>query len=486
MARSRTAVATLVALVAVFATSVGAHANPVAPGPKARVSPGAEATAPAATEDQQPALAKEGPKHEAPKRRRRAKAKRRGGVNPCMTPDPGWGVYDRWTRNISMGQMMAPHSGGITPSGAFDLIVHFHGHYPIRKEFVKSANGVVLVAIDLGIGSGAYSGPFASPNTFTNLIKSVEAEMARRHGRKKARVRRLGLSSWSAGYGAIAQILEQPAGKKVDTLILLDSVYGSYADASKKTLVKASLEPFVKFARQAARGTKFMFHSYSSIIPPGYASTGEVGRYIIGRLGGKVRRAKRNDVLGLTMFERYDRGNYHVRGYRGDDKPDHCAHLGLIKDVLKVHVKRRWKSPRGRAGKSASAVARKANTRKGGTVHVVASGDHLGGIARRYGTTVSALRKANNLEINGRPIQPGQELTIPKGAKKTPKARAKNKKKKKKKRKAGGKIHVVADGQSLGRIARRYHVTVAEIVDANDIDRRKPIRPGQELVIPTP
>jgi hypothetical protein len=51
--------------------------------------------------------------------------------------------------------------------------------------------------------------------------------------------------------------------------------------------------------------------------------------------------------MGLDLISRYSRGNFHVRGYNGNDKMDHCAHIGLYRDVLKVHVKRRWNSPRG-------------------------------------------------------------------------------------------------------------------------------------------
>lgn len=274
--------------------------------------------------------------------------KRRGDINPCMTPDPGWGVYDTWSREPSMGQMIMPHKGGITKSGGFDLIVHFHGHEAIRKEFVKSAKGQVLVGIDLGIGSGVYASSFAVPGTFERLIASVEAAVAKKTGNKKAHVRKLALSSWSAGYGAVEQILRQPAGKKVDALVLLDSLHAGYADEQARSLKVAPIQPFIDFARRAAAGKTFMFMSHSSITPPGYASTTETADFIIQELKGKPKRSKRKDVLGLDMIERYDRGNFHVRGYTGDDKPDHCAHIGLIADVVRVHLAPRWKTPRGR------------------------------------------------------------------------------------------------------------------------------------------
>jgi hypothetical protein len=278
-----------------------------------------------------------------------AAKKRRGGINPCMTPDPGFGIYEHWNGSgMSMGQILLPHQGGISKSGQFDVVIHFHGHEPVRKEFVKTAKGIVLVGIDLGIGSGAYQAPFSNPSTFTNLLASIEAAVARHAGRPRAKIRKLALSSWSAGYGAIEQILRQPAAKKVDALILLDSVHAGYTDEQAHALKTQQLTPFVEFARRAARKQTLMFLSHSSIIPPGYASTTEVADYMTRKLGGKLRKANRKDVLGLDMIDRFDRGNFHVRGYTGDDKPDHCAHIGLMADVVRYHLAPRWKSPRGR------------------------------------------------------------------------------------------------------------------------------------------
>jgi hypothetical protein len=305
------------------------------PGPTDGSTTTAQAPAPAAQEAAAPK-----PKKSAPAK------KRRGGIHPCMTPDPGWGLYDQWSSAPSIGQMISPRKGGITKTGAFDLIVHFHGHEPIRKEFVKTAKGSVLVGIDLGIGSGAYSAGFASPQAFTQLISGVEAAIAKKTGNKNAHVRKIALSAWSAGYGAIEQILRQPAGKRVDAVILLDSLHTGYVDEKAKTLKTLMLDPFIDFAKRAAKKQTFMFMSHSSIIPPGYASTTEVATHVIGELHGKPKKAKRADVLGLDLIRRYDKGDFHVRGYTGDDKPDHCAHIGLMADIVRVHLEPRWKTPK--------------------------------------------------------------------------------------------------------------------------------------------
>ena len=98
-----------------------------------------------------------------------------------------------------MGQFIMPLHGGVTSKGDFDLMIHFHGHEAVRKEWVQVMDGAVLVGIDLGIGSGAYETAFQAPDVFPRLIESVERAVAKKTGKKSAHVRKLGLSAWSAG-----------------------------------------------------------------------------------------------------------------------------------------------------------------------------------------------------------------------------------------------------------------------------------------------
>jgi hypothetical protein len=271
------------------------------------------------------------------------------GINPCNSPDPGFGIYSHWDRGPSMGQMIAPEKGGLAQSGEFDVMFHFHGHEPARKEWVKVMDGAVLVGIDLGLGSGPYEQAFNVPGAFDALLKSVEQTMQKRTGVANARARRVGLSAWSAGYGAVQNILAQPAAKKrVDSVVLLDGLHCGYAKGSINEL---QIKPFIDFAELAAGGQKFMLVSHSSIIPPGYASTTETANFLIFKVGGKAQpaRPRDSDPMGLELISRFSKGNFHVRGFSGNDKMDHCAHLGFYRDVLSVYIKPRWNSPRGYA-----------------------------------------------------------------------------------------------------------------------------------------
>ena len=269
-------------------------------------------------------------------------------VNPCNTPDPGFGLYDKW-QPVSMGQMLPPKHGGVSADGGFDVVMHFHGHEPARKEFVKAARGPVLVGIDLGIGSGPYEQAFAAPDALPRLLASVEDGMKKHSGNAKAHVRKLALMSWSAGYGAISAILRHPSASKADAIVLLDSLHTGYLPGKAHELDPVRIAPFLARARAAAKGTGLFYLSHSSIVPPGYASTTEVATWLLGQLGSKEKKARRSDVLGLSLVGRYDRGNLHVRGYEGEDKPDHCAHLGLLADVVRVYLGPRWHSPPARA-----------------------------------------------------------------------------------------------------------------------------------------
>lgn len=278
----------------------------------------------------------------------------RGGVNPCDTKDPGFGLYDKWSRGIDMGQLIMPSDKRFARGGRFDVMFHFHGHEAARKEWITVMDGAVLVGIDLGLGSGPYETAFDAPDAFKRLVESVQRAVEKKTG-KPARARRVGLSAWSAGYGAVQKILGQAYGRDhVDSVILLDGLHCGYMGQAINGL---QIQAFTEFAKQAAASKKLMFVSHSSIIPPGYASTTETANYLVHEVGGTPKASSGAGPLGLDLISRYSRGNFHVRGFSGNDKMDHCAQLGLYSDVLKIHVKPRWNTPRVAAPVAPAAAA---------------------------------------------------------------------------------------------------------------------------------
>ncbi len=115
--------------------------------------------------------------------------------------------------------------------------------------------------------------------------------------------------------------------------------------------------------------------------------------------------------------------------------------------------------------------------RVGWIYHTVSPGESLIGIARRYGTTVAALRASNRLR--GSTIHPGDRLRIVTAGEPTGRAVG---------REDGspshrGVTHTVTNGDTLWSLARRYGVTVAQLVRWNAIATGTPLVPGQKLVV---
>ncbi len=128
------------------------------------------------------------------------------------------------------------------------------------------------------------------------------------------------------------------------------------------------------------------------------------------------------------------------------------------------------------AGASSSDIA--------GPTHTVKSGETLGQIARTHGTTVNTLKRMNKLTSDM--LRPGKVLLLPEGSVSVMDAPASARASSTPAAARGGAAvtHAVKAGETLGSIARRYGISVGELVTTNSIQDPAKIRPGQELVIP--
>jgi murein DD-endopeptidase MepM/ murein hydrolase activator NlpD len=118
-----------------------------------------------------------------------------------------------------------------------------------------------------------------------------------------------------------------------------------------------------------------------------------------------------------------------------------------------------------------------------GTV-TVAPGDTVESIGRRHGVPASAIIQANHLAAP-KAIQPGQQLVIPRSSR-LPAAIVPPKSAPASTVAAAGNsgVHVVASGDTLSKISRRYGKALADVAKANNIQPHAKLNIGDRIVIP--
>jgi membrane-bound lytic murein transglycosylase D len=112
--------------------------------------------------------------------------------------------------------------------------------------------------------------------------------------------------------------------------------------------------------------------------------------------------------------------------------------------------------------------------------HIVRKGETLGGIANRYGVSVSSLKSANRLSAKGT-IRAGQKLTI---RRTSTAARSTASNGKASSATSAARTHVVRSGDTVGGIAERYGVSQAALIRTNGLGSRGKIKVGQKLRLP--
>lgn len=262
-------------------------------------------------------------------------AAERNGVEPCATQPFDPSGFEDW-QPLSRGHVTRPVGYELDATGGFELVMHLNGDQPVLRELVASGQRFVLYTFTLP-PTESYATLFADRQLFPSLLHEIEQQLSERAG-KPAHHRRLALSAWSAGFTGVRTILTQPAAESVDAVLLID---GLHAPRGDRQPFEAQLEPFARYAARAANGERLFLVSHSSIDPPDFASTTECAHYLIHRLGDEPRPVRREDPLGLELVEYFTRGEFHVRGYSGNDKADHCAQLGVLRGAF-VALGRHW------------------------------------------------------------------------------------------------------------------------------------------------
>ena len=218
--------------------------------------------------------------------------------------------------------------------GAVDLLVHLHGApTAIEPALARFPGSAVLVEVNRKGLSKAYSVPFADRVLFPRLIDgAVRAVQDREPGRPPLRVGRVAVSSFSAGFGGVRELLKVPEHfAKIDVLVMADSIYAGYeGDPAARKVDPALMAGFRAFAVAAANGEKSFILTHSAQVPEGYASTTETADDLLRAVAGTATPARVDRGEGWVQTRSFSRGNFVLMGFEGVGPEDHMRHLRRI------------------------------------------------------------------------------------------------------------------------------------------------------------
>lgn len=217
-------------------------------------------------------------------------------------------------------------------NGQTDLLVHLHGAASTTEaQFVKAGVPGVLVTITLNGLSGVYTAKFSDPTVF-DRVQSEAATALKSMGFGNVAWSHVTVSSFSAGYGGVRELLKVPRHyARMDRIVLADSLYASFVgDPAQRRLDTAQLADFVRYAKDAAAGAKMLVLSSSHITPP-YAATYETMGYLASQAGAPpIPTSHPAWTTGMTLKTTARKGRFAWFDFQGDTGDDHLAHLRNI------------------------------------------------------------------------------------------------------------------------------------------------------------
>ncbi len=231
---------------------------------------------------------------------------------------------------------------------AVDVLVHFHGDPATVRASARSAElNCVVINVTYGGLSSVYRIPFSQHRQlFTTILdEALTALRGQPDFADDIAWRRVAVSSFSAGFGAVREILKNEDDfDRIAGLCMVDSLYCGYVGEGTDAVQIGKVDPtlmkdFLRYAQAAVRGEKVMILTHCRLPTPGYASTLETADYLLDALkltaepndGRPQLLAAKSESRTLSapfqLYRRAERNGFLLYGSLGQEGADHVAHL---------------------------------------------------------------------------------------------------------------------------------------------------------------
>jgi hypothetical protein len=212
-----------------------------------------------------------------------------------------------------------------------DVLVHLHGDPQTVWNNTKYAqlNTIVLTA-NYGALSSAYQTPFTNnPNLLSNVLSEALTKVRQQSDfADTLQWDKLGVSSFSAGYAGLREILKNATYySEIDGIVMEDSLYASYTSATDLTPLDSQMANFRSFALAAKNGIKRFTMTHSQVATSGYCNTVATADDMLAYLGMSATPTSSTGVGGITYYRTASSGNFKMYGATGSGAADHSKHL---------------------------------------------------------------------------------------------------------------------------------------------------------------
>ena len=231
--------------------------------------------------------------------------------------------------------LFIPEDYSARPDGKVDLLVHFHGWPPVvRNNLAHARLNAVLVTVNYNGLSSVYRIPFSESTLFQTLLDNALEKLREEEGFSDASWDKIALSSFSAGYGAVREILKSPNYReRVSAILAADSLYASTDDVDG-TPVDAQMADYKLWSELSTGGEKVFVFTHTRVETPTYESTEETGDELLAHLGLDTTPTEESGLGPLSFYRKARRGEFHFWGSPGKTGEDHMDHLRYMAEWL--------------------------------------------------------------------------------------------------------------------------------------------------------
>lgn len=231
---------------------------------------------------------------------------------------------------LELGTLFIPEK--VQQKQPVKLLLFFHGGDWLPEFAVAGQRNMAVITVQAGAGSGSYTKLFADPSRFLQLIAEAQAKSGLTFGE-------IDLGGWSAGCGALRQILSDPASyDRVGGVLCMDGVHTGYVNGKPGPLESEietdNLQVWLQLGRDAMAGKKRFILTHTEIFPGTFASTTETADYLLRAWGLSAHPVVKWGPMKTQMLSEVKADGLLVVGFAGNSAPDHVDQLHSLPEYL--------------------------------------------------------------------------------------------------------------------------------------------------------